>query len=69
MTTTASIWAQDRGGVLGSGGGMLWHVPADFAHFKAATMGCPIIMGRHSWEALGGPLPGRANIVVTGSRE
>lgn len=69
MTTTASIWAQDRGGVLGSGGGMLWHVPADFAHFKAATMGCPIIMGRHSWEALGGALPGRANIVITGSRE
>lgn len=69
MTTIASIWAQDRGGVLGSGGGMLWHVPADFAHFKAATMGCPIIMGRHSWEALGGPLPGRANIVITSSRE
>ena len=65
MTTIASIWAQDRGGVLGSGGGMLWHVPGDFAHFKAATMGCPIIMGRRSWEALGRALPGRTNIVIT----
>lgn len=67
MTLLASIWAQDAGGVLGSGTGMLWRVPADFAHFKASTLGCPIIMGRRSWEALGGPLPGRANIVVTRS--
>ncbi|QWW20731.1 dihydrofolate reductase [Schaalia sp. 19OD2882] len=62
----ASIWAQDRGRVLGSGTGMLWHVPADFAHFKAATMGCPILMGRASWEALGRALPGRLNVVLTG---
>lgn len=61
----ASIWAQDRRGVLGSGTGMLWHVPADFAHFKATTMGCPIIMGRASWESLGAALPGRDNIVIT----
>lgn len=64
----ASIWAQDRAGLLGSGTGMLWHVPADFAHFKSSTMGCPIIMGRASWEALGGPLPGRPNIVITRQR-
>ncbi|MDC4233875.1 dihydrofolate reductase [Actinomyces sp. B33] len=61
----ASIWAQDRARVLGSGTGMLWRVPADFAHFKESTMGCPLVMGRASWEALGGALPGRLNIVVT----
>ncbi|MCD4550246.1 dihydrofolate reductase [Schaalia sp. lx-100] len=44
---------------------MLWHVPADFAHFKKETLGCPILMGRASWEALGAALPGRLNVVVT----
>ena len=43
----------------------IWHVPADFRHFKDSTMGCPIIMGRRSWEALGKALPGRTNIVIT----
>ena len=47
----ASIWAQTADGLLGSGTEMLWRVPADFAHFKAATMNCPIIMGRSSWDA------------------
>lgn len=61
----ASIWAQDKNGVLGSGTDMLWHVPADFAHFKSTTMGCPVIMGRASWEALGRALPGRLNVVLT----
>lgn len=61
----ASIWAQDRTGVLGTGTGMLWHVPGDFAHFRAATLGCPVIMGRASWESLGAPLPDRPNIVIT----
>lgn len=64
----ASIWAQDRHGVLGTGSDMCWHVPADFAHFKAATLGAPVLMGRASWEALGGALPGRTNIVITRSR-
>lgn len=61
----ASIWAQDENGVLGSGTDMLWHVPADFAHFKSTTMGCPVIMGKASWEALGRALPGRLNVVLT----
>lgn len=65
----ASIWAQDRHGILGTGTGMCWHVPADFKHFKDTTMDAPIIMGRSSWEALGGALPGRLNIVMTRSRD
>ncbi len=61
----ASIWAQDQNGVIGDGSSMLWSVPADLAHFKQATWGDPVIMGRASFEALGGALPGRPNIVVT----
>lgn len=60
------IWAQAAHRVIGDGQKMLWHVPADFKHFKATTMGSPIIMGRRSFEALGKqPLPGRLNIVLT----
>ena len=65
MTKLAAIWAQDSNGIIGSGTAMFWHVPADFRHFKTSTMGCPIIMGRRSWEALGRALPGRTNIVIT----
>ena len=46
LVPLASIWAQTADGLLGSGTEMLWRVPADFAHFKAETMNCPIIMGR-----------------------
>lgn len=63
------IWAEDKAQVLGAGGKMLWHVPADFKHFKDTTMGSPIIMGRASFISLGQALPGRRNIVLTGSRE
>lgn len=69
MMRVASIWAQDRQGVLGTGTQMCWHVPADFRHFKNSTLGAPIIMGRSSWEALGAALPGRLNIVMTRSRD
>lgn len=60
------IWAQAAHRVIGNGQEMLWHVPADFKHFKATTIGSPIIMGRRSFEALGKrALPGRLNIVLT----
>jgi dihydrofolate reductase len=64
------VWAQARGGVIGKDGGMPWHVPEDLAHFKAVTSGHPVIMGRRTWESFPArfrPLPGRRNIVVTGS--
>lgn len=63
------IWAEDSRRALGTGVGMLWHVPDDFRFFKAQTLGHPVIMGRHSWEALGKALPGRRNIVVTSRRD
>lgn len=63
------IWAQARGGVIGAAGSMPWHVPEDLAHFKAITMGAPVVMGRRTWESFPErfrPLPGRTNIVITG---
>ena len=58
-------------GVIGADGGLPWHYPADLRHFKELTMGSPVIMGRVTYESiadrLGGPLPGRTNIVLTRS--
>ncbi len=62
------IWAQARNGVIGREGGMPWHLPEDLAHLKAKTLGCPVIMGRKTWESIPAkfrPLPGRRNIVLT----
>ncbi|MBL0420049.1 dihydrofolate reductase [Ramlibacter sp. AW1] len=62
------IYARARNGVIGVGGALPWHLPADLAHFKAITHGQPVIMGRKTWDSLPPrfrPLPGRRNIVVT----
>lgn len=52
-------------GVIGRDGRLPWHLPEDLRHFKRLTLGHPIIMGRRTWESLGGLLPGREHIVVT----
>ena len=62
------IYARARNGVIGKDGGLPWHLPEDLAHFKRLTFGCPVIMGRKTWDSLPErfrPLPGRLNIVVT----
>ena len=46
---------------------MPWHLPADLAHFKRTTTGHPVIMGRRTWESIGRALPGRRNLVVSGT--
>ena len=51
--------------VIGCNNRMPWHLPGELCYFKATTMGKPIVMGRKTFESLGRPLPGRANIVVT----
>lgn len=51
--------------VIGAKGGLPWRIPADLKHFKAVTMGKPIVMGRRTYDSIGKPLPGRPNIVVT----
>jgi dihydrofolate reductase len=52
-------------GVIGARNALPWHLPADLKHFKATTMGRPVIMGRRTFEAIGRPLPGRTNVVIT----
>jgi len=61
----AMIAAVADNGVIGRDNALPWRLPADLAHFKRTTLGKPIIMGRRTYESIGRPLPGRANIVVS----
>ena len=54
-----------KNGVIGRDNRLPWHLPADLAHFKAVTMGKPMVMGRKTWESLPGLLPGRRHIVIS----
>ena len=59
------IAAVARNGVIGHRGGIPWHLPEDFAHFKATTLGHTLVMGRATYDSIGRPLPGRTTIVLT----
>jgi dihydrofolate reductase len=61
----ALIAALAENRVIGRDNQLPWRISADLKHFKALTMGKPIVMGRKTWESIGRALPGRENIVVT----
>ena len=61
------IAALDRNRGIGRDNAMSWHLPDDFKHFKALTLGKPILMGRKTAQSLGRALPGRTNLVLTRS--
>lgn len=66
--TLALIAAVARNGAIGHDNQLLWHEPLDQQYFRRVTMGCPVIMGRRTWESLPArfrPLPGRRNLVLT----
>lgn len=58
-----AAYAENR--VIGDHGRIPWHIPEDFAHFKAVTLGHTLVMGRATWDSIGRPLPGRTTVVVT----
>ncbi len=59
------IVAMAENRVIGRDNDLPWRLPADLKHFKALTVGKPIIMGRKTWESLPGLLPDRPHIIVT----
>lgn len=68
MQELVLVAAMARDRVIGHEGGMPWHLPADLKHFKALTLGHPVIMGRRTFDSIGKALPGRTNIVITRGR-
>ena len=59
------VAAVGRNGAIGRNGALPWTMPTDLARFKDLTMGCPMIMGRRTWESIGRNLPGRESVVVS----
>ena len=60
-----TIVAMSKNQVIGVNGDLPWRLPEDLKRFKTLTMGHPIIMGRHTFESIGRPLPGRTNIILS----
>ena len=64
----ALIAAVARNGAIGRGNELLFREGADQRHFRDTTMGCPVVMGRMTWDSLPArfrPLPGRRNLVLS----
>ena len=62
------VVARAANGVIGRGGTLPWHIPADLKRFKALTMGTAMVMGRRTFDSLPGILSGRRHIVLTRDR-
>jgi dihydrofolate reductase len=62
------IVAMAQNGVIGRDNALPWRLPEDLKRFKAFTLGKTILMGRKTYESIGRPLPGRANLVLTRDR-
>jgi dihydrofolate reductase len=65
MIHMTAVVAMAENRVIGDGKGLIWRIPDDLKRVKTLTMGCPLIMGRKTWDSIGRPLPGRASIVMT----
>jgi dihydrofolate reductase len=63
--TLVIVAAVAKNRVIGNGNQLVWRLPSDLKRFKAITLGKPIIMGRKTFQSIGKPLPGRANIIVS----
>ena len=50
---------------IGKDNALLWHISEDLKFFRRKTLGCPVIMGRKTFESIGRALPGRVNIVIS----
>ena len=59
------VVAASENNVIGKDNKLLWHLPNDMKFFKNTTWAMPVIMGRKTFDALGKPLTGRTNIVIT----
>ena len=67
MITLIVAMAENR--IIGANNGMPWHLPEDLKRFRALTLGHPILMGRKTFEAIGRPLPGRDNVIISRNRD
>ncbi len=67
MREVVIVAAVANNGVIGADNRLLWRLKGDMKHFRALTLGHPVVMGRRTFESIGKPLPGRRTIVVSRS--
>jgi dihydrofolate reductase len=64
------IVAAGTNNAIGKDNQLLWHLPKDLQFFKQTTWAMPVVMGRKTFESLGGkPLNGRVNIIITRQKD
>ena len=63
--TLHAIAAVDGNNGIGHDNQLLFRDPMDMAWFYNITLGHTVIMGRKTYESMGGPLPNRRNIVMS----
>src|SRR5262249_7953955 len=68
MPSIILVAAVAENGVIGQGGRLPWRLKSDLQHFRAATIGKPVVMGRKTYASIGKPLKDRTNIVVSRDR-
>lgn len=65
MMNVSIIAAVAQNGIIGLENRLPWHLPEDLAFFKKTTLGCPVLMGRKTYESINRPLPGRLNVILS----
>jgi dihydrofolate reductase len=63
------VAAVAENGMIGRGNALPWRIKSDLKHFRALTLGKPVIVGRKTYLSIGKPLTGRTNIVVSRDRD
>ena len=63
--TVSLLVSAAANGVIGRDGNQDWRIKADLERLKSLTMSHHIVMGRKTHQAIGRPLPGRTNIVLS----
>ena len=65
MSHISLIVAMAKNRTIGINNTLPWRCPEDLKHFKALTMGHPMIMGRKTFDSIGKALPGRTTVIIT----
>lgn len=68
MIDIVLVAAVAENGVIGRGNALPWRIKSDLKHFRALTLGTPVIIGRKTYLSIGKPLGGRTTIVVSRDR-
>ena len=65
MITISHVVALSNNNVIGKDNDLPWNLKTDLKHFREYTTDKLLIMGRKTFDSIGKPLPGRANIILT----